>query len=266
MSKKAATPELRNIEEFLANSTPYTPPETLSDKLVDSMGKRRARMLSNMTDPQLIHEINDYFQKNKTMPGEKNLRVAATQCKEIMDQLQGLCEAWGSSLDPYFITGGELHSHIVTDRTDPEYNLRDMLKDEYTKVCIKQATVNLDTVPSGLVKQGDNTYSFPVGISDTTILDTLTDDAEPTPIGTIKDQFLKNHDIQGSHQGHLIIVDNTGKMDKQNLTVRLLIDLGEEYIENAKALSQEKLEEESWAEDFADSVNKLSVPEDAPTQ
>lgn len=207
----------------------------------EEMVGHRAAQLDRLNDHDLARDIAGYFEANRTMPGEKGLKMAAR----------------------HFLSGGQPvqwdHSRIV---------------DEYASILIKQSRITSPPNQDSIVKKiwdlpdaafsetdpdtGKAVYSVDVCVGDDGRTLSTGKTGKGTYMGQLPDGFVGNHQDVSGFQAVVMLTDNTGKgsFDGGNIANagwKLLIDLGQD--------SGRRPEKELWLEKPVRPEGQDAVPE-----
>lgn len=185
------------------------------------MVNARKEQLSKLSDVGLVSAILDYFEGNRTMPGEKNLKLTAQQFAAEFDEgsMTGILTDYRNEMIDEFasILVKEVRMKNVTILSENRKN-KDV---EGLKVsCLPMELI--DTKPGKVLNTVVNTYGMDAFISTGNVAY-----GDGSTIADIPEGFQKNHPGINGMKGTVIVTDHSnGKF--ANMSYRMFIDLGQE--------------------------------------
>ena len=256
------------------NRKPYEISDMIDNGVRDAKIEARRQMTECLYNQDVVTTINQYFDDNRTMGGEKIIRDTSHEIKQEFDQVSSMKSGdsnWNRN-ELYALMNEEYNRNGMTT------TFRHDLINDYSRMCVKQVkllTHDMSQIQSenGFEKLHDNTYELPVVIGSHG--DLYADSAKTRKVGCIVPSFLENHQNTEGLSASLIVVDNTGgKLLEQNCSFRVIVDLGQGDLELALTMDKphahteqdtEKVDKEIPSQiddDFANAVASIPIAEE----
>lgn len=186
----------------------------------------RKEELSKLSDVGLVGAILDYFEANKTMPGEKSLKDTAQKFAAEFDDgsMTGILTDYRKEMIDEFasILVKEIHIKNVAALNETKKN-KDT--DELKASDLPMSLV--DTKPGKLVNTVKNVYEMEAFISaGNTVAYENGTAAANVSLADIPEGFKKNHPAIAGMKGTVVVTDHSNG-NFSNMSYRMLIDLGQ---------------------------------------